>query len=138
MLRVEPNIEISDDELQFTFVRSAGPGGQNVNKVNTKAVLRWAVAASPSLDNAVRARFLTRYSSRLTTAGELILTSQQFRDQSRNRADCLEKLQKMLAAVAVAPRRRKKTRPSRASVERRLTGKLHRGEKKRGRRGVEE
>ena len=70
-------------------------------------MLRWDVAASPSLTNAVRARFLVRYSSRLTTAGELIISSQEYRDQSRNRADCLEKLRRMLLAVATAPKREK-------------------------------
>jgi ribosome-associated protein len=138
MLRVAPNIEIPDDELQFTFVRSAGPGGQNVNKVNTKAVLRWAVTTSPSLSEAVRARFLAHYGSRLTNDGELIINSQQYRDQSRNRADCLERLRVMLATVAVAPKRRRKTRPSRSSVERRLEGKQKRSERKQQRRGVEE
>jgi ribosome-associated protein len=122
-MQVHPGISIPDSEFQFTFVRSSGPGGQNVNKVNTKAVLRWPVAASPSLSGPVRARFLARYSSRLTTAGELILTSQRYRDQSKNRDDCLDKLREMLAAVAVAPIRRRKTKPSRASVERRLTHK---------------
>ena len=101
MLRVAPNIQIPADELHFTFVRSAGPGGQNVNKVNTKAVLRWAVTTSPSLSDSVRARFLAHYGSRLTNDGELIINSQQYRDQSRDRADCLQRLQTMLAAVAV-------------------------------------
>ena len=88
------------------------------------------MAASPSLTNAVRARFLVRYASRLTTAGELIISSQEYRDQSRNRADCLEKLRQMLLAVATAPKRRKKTRPSRGSVERRLESKQRRSQRK--------
>jgi len=138
MLRAGPDIQIPLDELHFTFVRSAGPGGQNVNKVASKAVLRWAVAASPSLSNAVRARFLVRYSSRLTITGELVITSQLYRDQSRNRADCLEKLQQMLAAVAAAPRRRKKTRPSRGSVERRLETKQRQSRRKNARRAPPE
>ena len=138
MLRVPPNIQIPADELQFTFVRSAGPGGQNVNKVNTKAVLRWAVTTSPSLSESVRSRFLAHYGSRLTNGGELIISSQRFRDQSRNRADCLERLQTMLATVAIAPKRRRKTRPSRSSVERRLEGKQKRSERKQQRRGVDE
>ena len=112
LLVVEPGLRIPLDEFEFSFVRSAGPGGQNVNKVNTKAVLRWPVAASPSLPPAVRGRFLARFGNRLTTAGELIVVSQRYRDQSRNRADCLEKLREMLAAVATPPRRRKKTKPT--------------------------
>jgi ribosome-associated protein len=138
MLRAGPDITIPADELQFTFVRSAGPGGQNVNKVASKAVLRWDVAASPSLTNAVRARFLVRYSSRLTTAGELIISSQEYRDQSRNRADCLEKLRQMLLAVATAPKRRKRTRPSRGSVERRLESKQRQSQRKSSRRAPPE
>lgn len=122
-MQLDPGISIPDSEFQFTFVRSSGPGGQNVNKVNTKAMLRWPFTASPSLSGAVRARFLARYSSRLTIAGELIITSQRFRDQGKNRDDCLEKLREMLAAIAVAPIRRRKTKPSRGSVERRLTQK---------------
>ncbi|HEV3418048.1 MAG TPA: alternative ribosome rescue aminoacyl-tRNA hydrolase ArfB [Pirellulales bacterium] len=134
MLVIEPNIRIPLDEFVFTFVRSAGPGGQNVNKVNTKAVLRWAIAASPSLTEAVRSRFTAKYGKRLTGAGELVLTSQRFRDQSRNRADCLEKLGQMLASVATAPKKRKRTRPTLASRERRLVAKRHRSEHKQLRR----
>src|SRR6266566_211967 len=112
MLDVAPNIRIPLDAFQFTFVRSAGPGGQNVNKLNTKAVLRWPVATSPHLPEAVRARFAAKYANRLTGGGELVLTSQRFRDQSRNRADCLEKLHDMLLSVATAPVKRKRTRPT--------------------------
>jgi len=131
---VPPGISIPDGEFQFTFVRSSGPGGQNVNKVSTKAVLRWPAAASPSLLDPVRSRFLSRYAGRLTTGGEVVLSSQRFRDQSKNRDDCLEKLRTMLAAVAVAPRRRRKTKPSRSSVERRLTQKRQLSGRKQQRR----
>ena len=121
-------------ELEFRFSRSSGAGGQNVNKVSTKATLRWDVAESPSLPEAVRQRFLTRYRRRITAGGELVLTSQRFRDQGRNVADCLEKLRAMLAAVAAAPRPRKRTRPTRASVERRLRAKRERTATKQRRR----
>ena len=133
-MHIPPRISIPDSEFQFTFVRSSGPGGQNVNKVNTKAVLRWPVAASPSLPPAVRDRFRTRYASRLTTDGELVLSSQRFRDQAKNRDDCLEKLRAMLEAVAVAPVRRRKTKPSRASVERRIEAKRRLSGRKQQRR----
>ena len=133
-MQVPPNISIPDSEFEFTFVRSSGPGGQNVNKVNSKAMLRWPVTAGPSLSGPVRARFLMRYASRLTTAGELIVTSQRYRDQGKNRDDCLEKLREMLAAVAVAPIRRRKTKPSRGSVERRLTQKRQASGRKQQRR----
>lgn len=133
-MQVSPNISIPDGEFQFTFVRSSGPGGQNVNKVSSKAVLRWAALASPSLSGPVRNRFLSRYGSRLTTEGELVISSQRFRDQSKNRDDCLEKLRTMLAAIAIAPVRRRKTKPSRASVERRLNEKRQQSGRKQQRR----
>jgi ribosome-associated protein len=120
VLVVEPGIRIPLEEFTFTFVRSAGPGGQNVNKVNSKATLRWPIAGSSSLPEDVRRRFIAKYGNRLTGDGEILLTSQRFRDQPRNRADCLEKLREMVAAVAVAPKKRKRTRPTLASKERRL------------------
>ncbi len=134
MLTVEPDIRIPVAEFQFTFVRSAGPGGQNVNKVNTKAVLRWPFDASPSLPAGVRTRFRAKFGNRLTVGGELVLSSQRFRDQPRNKADCLEKLQTMLASVARAPVKRKRTRPSLGSKIRRLDEKRRRSEHKEGRR----
>jgi ribosome-associated protein len=127
-------LSVPRNELSFTFSRSSGPGGQNVNKLNTKATLRWNVAASSSLPDGVRERFVTRYANRLTNEGELVLTSQRYRDQARNVADCLAKLETMLAAVARPPRRRKKTRPSRASKERRLAEKKLRSDRKQSRR----
>ncbi|HEX3871744.1 MAG TPA: alternative ribosome rescue aminoacyl-tRNA hydrolase ArfB, partial [Pirellulales bacterium] len=108
--------------------------GQNVNKVNSKVTLRWNPARNTSLPMPVRDRFLERYRSRLTTAGDLIVTSQRYRDQGRNVDDCLEKLRLMIATVAVAPVKRKKTRPSRASVERRLDEKRAVSQKKQRRR----
>ena len=123
MLVVNRRIRVPLRELQITFVRSSGPGGQNVNKVNSKAVLRWDVAATPSLPDDVRRRFQTRFARRITTEGELVLSSQRFRDQGRNVADALEKLRAMLEEVATAPRKRRPTRPSRAARERRLSDK---------------
>jgi ribosome-associated protein len=122
------------DEITITFARSAGPGGQNVNKVSTKAVLRWQVRATGSLPEDVRRRFCSTYASRITRNGELVLQSQRFRTAGRNAADCLEKLRAMLAAVARPPKPRKPTRPTRGSVGRRLDAKRHRSLRKRGRR----
>ena len=79
-------------ELRFSFARSGGPGGQNVNKVESKAVLRWDVARSRAVSGAVRARFAERFRHRITTEGELVLASQRYRDRERNVADCVEKL----------------------------------------------
>ena len=134
MLVVNSRLKIPLREFRFTFARSSGPGGQNVNKLNTKALLRWPVVHSPSLPEAVRQRLLARYARRITAEGDLLVSSQRFRDAGRNVADCLEKLRAMLAEAAVAPKRRKPTRRTRASVERRLEGKRQQAEKKQRRR----
>ena len=129
-LRINARIAIPRSELRFTFVRSSGPGGQNVNKVASKAVLRWSVATSPSLPDDVRGRLRTRVARQINDRGELVLTSQRYRDQSRNIDDCLEKLRSLVASAAKTPRVRKKTKPSKASRERRLTHKREASEKK--------
>lgn len=136
MLFVNPQIQIPREELGFTFARSSGPGGQNVNKVNSKAVLRWSVASSPSLPEAVRNRFLSLYRHRVTSEGELVLTSQRYRDAPRNVEDCLEKLREMLQNAAAIPKRRKPTKPSRGSVARRRQNKSAQANKKQSRRTV--
>jgi ribosome-associated protein len=137
MLVVAPHIRIPLDEFEFSYVRSSGPGGQNVNKVNSKAVLRWNLAGSPSLPEDVRRRFAESFASRLTGDGELVLTSDRFRDQKKNVDDCLEKVRGLLAAVARPPKKRKKSKPTRASKERRLEGKRREGAKKQNRRRPE-
>lgn len=134
MLVVNDRVKIPLRELDFSFSRSAGPGGQNVNKLNTKALLRWKVTSSPSLPEDVRQRFLQAFRRRVNQQGELLLTSQRFRDAGRNVADCLEKLRNMLLQVAQPPKRRKPTRPTKASRERRLTDKRKRSDKKRSRK----
>ena len=131
MLVVNSRMRIPLRELRFTFTRSSGAGGQNVNKVSTKAVLRWSVRSSPSISDAVRERFIEGYHRRVTRDGDLVLSSQRFRDRGRNVADCLEKLRQMLDGVARPPRRRRPTKPSRASVERRLHQKRAVSERKR-------
>jgi len=134
MLVINPRLKIPLREFDFTFARSSGPGGQNVNKVNTKATLRWPVASSPSLPDDVRQRLVARYRRRLTSSGDLLITSQRFRDAGRNVADCLEKLRAMLSEVATAPKTRKATKPTQASVRRRLEQKRRQSRKKRLRR----
>ena len=136
-LVVNEHIRIPLDEFEFTFARSSGPGGQNVNKVNSKALLRWPVRATPSLPEPVRHRFLSRFGNRVTTEGDLLISSQRFRDQAKNVDDCLQRLRSMLEEAAAAPVRRKRTRPSRASVKRRLENKRRTSDKKRGRREIE-
>jgi len=130
---VSDGLRIPLAEVELRFVRSSGPGGQNVNKVATKTVLRWPVATSPSLPEDVRRRFMTRFGSRLTKAGELVLSCDSFRDRLRNRTECLTRVRDMIAAVAVAPTPRRRTRPTRGSKERRLLAKRMRSERKRER-----
>ena len=136
VLQVTPRIRIALAELRFTFARSSGPGGQNVNKVNSKATLHWSVAASAGLPDDVRDRFVAAFRSQINKQGELVLQSQRYRDQERNIADCLEKLSGMLRQVAQPPKHRKPTRPSRGSKQRRLDNKKARSEVKSRRRGL--
>jgi ribosome-associated protein len=129
-LRINALIDIPRHEIRFSFVRSSGPGGQNVNKVASKAVLRWSVTTSPSLPDGVRRRFVEKYPRRINDRGELMLSSERYRDQGKNVADCLDKLRTLLLAVAKPPTRRKKTRPTKASREARLGQKRATAEKK--------
>lgn len=130
-----PVISIPQDELDFTYARSSGKGGQNVNKVSSKAVLRWNPQTSRAMPAPVRARFFARYSSKLTTEGELIIMSDAHRDQGRNVSECIEKLKDMIAAVWRAPKVRRATKPTFGSKQRRLKSKKELGEKKKNRSG---
>ncbi len=121
------------NEVLFTFARSSGPGGQNVNKVNSKAVLRWNPIQSNFISEPIRQRFINKYGSRLTNQGDLILTSDQFRDQARNKVDCIDKLVEMLSSVMRPPKKRLKTKPTRSSQERRHQAKRQQGERKKTR-----
>lgn len=134
VLEVGGKLRIPLTEFDLSFARGSGPGGQNVNKVNSKAVLYWTVISSPSLPDPVRRRFLDRYKHRVTTEGVLVLGSDKFRDQRRNVDDCLEKLSEMLASVLEAPKPRRATKPGRGAVERRLKGKKAESDKKKSRR----
>lgn len=134
MLVVNDRIRVPLKELHFTYARSQGPGGQNVNKVNSKAQLRWPIADNESLPADVMQRFKAKYRHRITKEGDLLITSQRFRDQPRNVADCLSKLQTLLAAVAVAPTKRRATRPTKGSQRRRRQSKEANAQKKQGRR----
>lgn len=122
------------DEIEFEFVRSSGAGGQNVNKVNSKAVLRWNFTASTALSEELRNRFLDRWGNRVAASGDIVITSSRFRDQIRNREDALEKLLAMIAEIATPPKKRTKTKPTKGSKERRLKEKQQRSKVKSGRR----
>jgi len=132
-IHVTPEIVIPRSELVLSYVRAGGPGGQNVNKVASKAVLRFNLRDSPSIPEPLRQRALARLANRLTGAGELIVTSGVYRDQPRNRDAAIARLGEILAAAVRVQRRRKRTRPSLSAVERRLTDKRRRSERKRQR-----
>ena len=134
MLQVSPTLGIPDDELVERFVRSSGPGGQNVNKVATAVELRFDVVNSPSLPEPVRARLLARRDRRLTDEGVLVLSAQRFRTQDRNREDARERLAALIAAVLVPPKKRIATQPTKGSKERRLGAKRERSTVKKQRR----
>jgi ribosome-associated protein len=124
---------IPEDELEFRFFRSGGPGGQNVNKVSTALQMRFDVRNSPSLTEPVKARLMKLAGSRLTLEGIIQITAVRFRTQERNKADAIERLDEMVAEASIKPVYRVPTRPTRASKERRLKGKSTRSTIKSGR-----
>jgi ribosome-associated protein len=132
-IRVNSEISIPRAEFSLSFVRSSGPGGQNVNKVNSKVQLRWSVVASRALPEDVRQRLVARYTRRISERGELVLSSQRYRDQAKNIADCETKLHDIVFSVATLPKQRKKTKTPRSVREARLREKRVVSEKKRRR-----
>ena len=135
MLAVTPTLTIPDDDLRFTFSRSSGPGGQNVNKVNSKATLHFSVRNSASLPPGVRERFVQKFGSRLTNEGDVVITSQESRDQPKNIDSCLEKLRGMILEVLHPPKKRRTTKPTKGSKRRRVEAKRRRSQVKEGRKG---
>ena len=138
LFEINHRLSIPDDDFQWRFARSGGPGGPNVNKVASKATLMWDVMASPHLPEGVKQRLAALYPSYFTKNGMFAVTSQRFREQDRNRQDCLEKLRDMLIHALHVPRVRKKTKPTRGSKLRRLEAKKHRAAIKSGRRTTHE
>jgi ribosome-associated protein len=133
-LRVNPQLVIPAAELQLSYVRASGPGGQNVNKVASKAVLRFDLRGSTAFPPDLKTRAVERLAAKLTQAGEIIVTNGATRDQGRNRDAALARLATLLSAAVTRPRRRRPTRPSKAVVEQRLEGKHRRARVKRERR----
>lgn len=127
---------IPESELEFSYVRSSGPGGQNVNKVNSKVVLRWNLLTTGVIGPEARARFMERFGSKVNQLGEVILTSDRHRDQPRNREDCIEKLTAMLKEIQFPPKKRKKSKPSRSSQRKRVESKKRHSDKKSSRQRV--
>ena len=134
-VQITSSISIGKDELEESFVRASGPGGQNVNKVASAVQLRFNVAASPSLPEGVRQRLLDSGDSRLTRDGVLVITAERHRSQAANREDALERLAEIIRKAAHVPRTRVATRPTLASKKRRLEAKTRRGNIKKTRGG---
>ena len=125
-IRITDDISLDDSEIEESFVRSSGPGGQNVNKLSTAVQLRFDVRRSPNLPDAVRERLERLAGKRLTRDGVIVISAQRHRTQERNRQDALDRLVELIERAAVAPIPRRKTRPTRGSRERRLESKKRR------------
>jgi ribosome-associated protein len=136
MISVSSRITIPESELRFSFARSSGPGGQNVNKVSSKATMHWDAVNTPSVPDDVKQRFLARFKSKLTTQGEIVITSQESRDQPKNIQLCLDKLRNMLLEVLTPPKKRRATKPTKGSKVRRLDAKKNKAQTKQNRRPI--
>ena len=126
MIPITDEISLEDGELEFSFIRASGPGGQNVNKVSSAVQMRFDARGSPSLANDVSTRLQKLAGARLTLDGVIVITANRHRTQERNRADAIERLSALIAKAAVAPVKRRLTKPTKASKERRLESKARR------------
>lgn len=133
MIKVTPYLSLDESELAFSFIRSPGPGGQNVNKVASAAQLRFDAASSKAINPAMFARLAKLAGNKMNKDGVIVITAHQFRTQVLNKEDATNRLVKLLAAAAYAPRKRVATKPSRGAKERRLEGKRHSSLKKQNR-----
>ncbi len=133
MISISDRISIDERDLVWEFIRSSGPGGQNVNKVATAVQLRFDVRGTSCLSQDVKRRIVQLSGSRLTNDGVLVITARRFRSQDRNRMDALERLREIILKAAIPPRRRIRTRPSCSEREERIRVKKHRGAMKKAR-----
>ncbi|WP_089175529.1 alternative ribosome rescue aminoacyl-tRNA hydrolase ArfB [Bosea sp. AS-1] len=133
MIQVTPSIAIDESEIEESFVRASGPGGQNVNKVSSAVQIRFDARRSPSLPNEVAIRLMKLAGSRLTQDGVIVIVAQAQRSQKRNREEAVERLLELIRAAAVRPQMRRATKPTKASKERRLASKERRSGIKAGR-----
>ncbi len=138
VLQITSEFAIPLNEIEITYARSSGPGGQNVNKVSSKAILRWNLFQNPGITEEVRIRFMRFFPSYLTKEGDVVLMCQQHRDAPKNRLTCLEKLSFMLCKAFYKPKKRIPTKRTKSSIRRRLENKAHNARKKERRKNFDE
>lgn len=136
MIDIKDDFSIHNNEISFQFARSSGPGGQNVNKVNSKAIMFWSIEENTCLPESVKNRFREKFANRINQDGLLIIHSERFRDKPQNIRNCKEKLKAMILSVWSAPKKRKPTKPSKGSIERRIASKKGRSDLKKNRQKV--
>lgn len=130
MIRINPKLSLQDNEVQLSFIRAPGPGGQNVNKVASAVQLRFNAQHSPSLPEEVRTRLIALAGNKMTSQGELIIKATRYRTQERNKQDAIGRLQELIRQATIRPKKRKKTKPTYAATQKRLTKKSLRGKLK--------